>query len=363
MDQPKDEAPKGHTRTRSAVKATRPRSSTKGPLDLDDPGLPTPTLSLTHLLSPTLYPPPPAPPLPPSFSLRPPPPTTTPLPTLLTSGLFRLAALSAAHALTGPTRPHPSDHTTIFRLLYTRLACLALVDPTLAAAEARALDLDAALAADLVPWGLRVLLVRLQALGDGRRAVMGYYELAREARGKGWTGRLGDVGVRVAGAMVEMGDWEGAAGVLAGVGGDTEGVEVMRGLVWLQMGDVEAARRGAGEGRGGEVVRALCEMAEGGYEKAVGMWEGLRGGEGGEMVGVNMAVCLLYVGRMQEGKALLEELVASGKSSPTLLFNLSTMYELCTERATALKLELSETVAAMDGSLGGWERSNADFKL
>lgn len=66
---------------------------------------------------------------------------------------------------------------------------------------------------------------------------------------------------------------------------------------------------------------------------------------------------------MMQGKALLEELVASGKSSPTLLFNLSTMYELCTERATALKLGLSETVAAMEGGLGGWERTNADFKL
>lgn len=66
---------------------------------------------------------------------------------------------------------------------------------------------------------------------------------------------------------------------------------------------------------------------------------------------------------MMQGKELLEELVASGKSSPTLLFNLSTMYELCTERATALKLGLSETVAAMEGGLGGWERTNADFKL
>ena len=55
--------------------------------------------------------------------------------------------------------------------------------------------------------------------------------------------------------------------------------------------------------------------------------------------------------------------MASGKSSPTLLFNLSTMYELCTERATSLKLKLAETVAEMDGSPGGWERSNADFKL
>lgn len=129
---------------------------------------------------------------------------------------------------------------------------------------------------------------------------MGYYELVREARAKGWKGRVGEIGVRVAGALVEMGDWEGAAGCLAGVGEGVEGVGVMKALVWLQMGDVQAARGCAGEGREGEVVRGLCEMADGEYEKAVGIWEGLKGGEGEEMVGVNMAVCLLYVGKMQE---------------------------------------------------------------
>ena len=117
--------------------------------------------------------------------------------------------------------------------------------------------------------------------------------------------------------------------------------------------------------------------------------EALRAETDDEMVGVNLAVCLLYVGRMQEvrgwcfvvlavdrhagcpmmaadvkqGRALLEQLVDSGRSSHTLLFNLSTMYELCTDRSRALKVRLSEKVAAMEPRPEGWEKTNADFKL
>ena len=60
---------------------------------------------------------------------------------------------------------------------------------------------------------------------------------------------------------------------------------------------------------------------------------------------------------------LLEQLVDSGNASHTLLFNLTTMYELCTERSRTLKLRLAERVAAMDETSSGWEKTNADFKL
>lgn len=66
---------------------------------------------------------------------------------------------------------------------------------------------------------------------------------------------------------------------------------------------------------------------------------------------------------MQEGRALLEGMVDAGRSSHTLLFNLTTMYELCTERARSLKVRLSEKVAAMEETNDGWEKTNADFKL
>jgi len=53
-------------------------------------------------------------------------------------------------------------------------------------------------------------------------------------------------------------------------------------------------------------------------------------------------------------------LVEEGSSFHALTFNLSTIYELCTERSRALKIGLAEKIAGM-GSKG--EKANADFKL
>jgi len=66
---------------------------------------------------------------------------------------------------------------------------------------------------------------------------------------------------------------------------------------------------------------------------------------------------------VKQGRALLEQLVDSGRSSHTLLFNLSTMYELCTDRSRALKAQLADKVAGMENRTEGWEKTNADFKL
>lgn len=60
---------------------------------------------------------------------------------------------------------------------------------------------------------------------------------------------------------------------------------------------------------------------------------------------------------------MLEKLVDSGLSSHTLLFNLSTIYELCTEKNRNSKMKLAERVAAIDESVAGWEKTNNDFKL
>ncbi|KAK7751720.1 hypothetical protein SLS62_006381 [Diatrype stigma] len=351
----------------------------------------------------------------------------TPLATLLATGHFRAAAIAAVQALTSPPPlgPAPTDHARIFELLYARLACLCLMDATpLAAQEAKALeDLSSAYyyvnvdvegdgdgegaqqqqQQHLVPWPLRLLGVRLQAIGfgDPRRAVMSYYELAREARAEVaraarsrdpsaaelWKARLADLGVRVAGALVEMDDLAGAAEHLAtlgrgrdalGVGGGGGGVAdgggrlaMSRALMWLHLGDVEAARRcvsgdgdgdGDGGGGGGEtmaakVVDALADMADGEYESALRRWKALRAemeedGVHDEMVGVNLA-----------GRDTLEGLIEEGYASHTLLFNLTTMYELATDRAKNLKMHLAERVAALEPSAQGWEKTNADFKL
>lgn len=64
-----------------------------------------------------------------------------------------------------------------------------------------------------------------------------------------------------------------------------------------------------------------------------------------------------------QGRDVLEELVNNGLSSHTLLFNLSTMYELCTDKNRNMKLKLSERIADLEASPAGWEKMNSDFKL
>lgn len=260
----------------------------------------------------------------------------TPIPELLAQGHFRAAAVAAVHALTGTgvagSAPDPADHARIFDLLYTRLSCLTLIDATQTAAqEARALEdvnsgaayVDEVSGAHLVPWDLRVLVVRLQALGfgDPRRAVMSYYDLAREARARvaearaahdhsaseAWKGRLVDLGVRVAGALVEMDDLVGAAHHLAGLRDRGDGkLDMMRALLWLHLGDVAAARRCVRQGGevGDRVVSALCDMADGNYEVALSAWRELKDEvDGDEMIAVNLAVCLLYTGKIEQVRA------------------------------------------------------------
>jgi tetratricopeptide (TPR) repeat protein len=353
------------------------------------------------------------------------PAAETPIPSLLAQGQFRAAAIASVQALTSSpvsattAAAHPpvspTDHARIFSLLYTRLACLCLIDAVpFAAQEAKALeDLNQAFYLDpidgthIMPWELRVLAIRLQTLGfgDPRRAVMSYYDLTREARfqvakaGKAhdnsakelWKTRLVDLGIKVAGALVEMDDLAGAADHLASLKeqpGDGR-LAMSRALLWLHLGDVETARRCFGDGRtddvGEKVISALADMADGEYDKALGKWKVLKeemeeNDVQDEMIGTNLAVCLLYLGRMEEvstflafdsgvltyvlqGRTVLEGLVDTGQASHTLLFNLSTMYELCTDKSKPLKLRLAERIAEMEATSQGWEKTNADFKL
>ena len=169
-----------------------------------------------------------------------------------------------------------------------------------------------------------MLAVRLQGIGygDRRRAVMGYYELAREARVEAaksageerqlWKGRLKDLGIRVGNALVEMGDLEGAArhlGSLRLEGTAADGDEMLRermALLYLRIGDVAAAKSLMGDGgpeRTMEALQPLVSLAEGRYEDAVDGWKALREApstRSPEMVTQNLAVCLLYTGRLNE---------------------------------------------------------------
>ncbi|KAK7734106.1 Obg-like ATPase [Diaporthe eres] len=394
MDQSQTLPIRGHVRNKSSTgRPTRPRSSTKGPLDVDDPAI-LPPKDFSYLLRPEIYHPLTPVTIPPPFrnSSKQPPPDS-PIDELLSRGHFRAAAIAAVQALTGTAgqpAPAPTDYARIFELLYVRLSCLTLIDATqIAAQEVRALeDVNSAIYMDeisgthLVPWDLRVLIVRLQAMGfgDPRRAIMSYYDLTREARAEiatalnnhdnsaseVWKDRLVDLGMKVAGAMVEMDDLAGAAHHLTGLKSRPDGkLNMAKALLWLHLGNTDAARLCVKEGESGDrTVSALCGMADGEYETALSTWKELRDEMGDdEMIAVNLAVCLLYTGRMEEGREILESLVDSGFSSHTLLFNLATIFELCTDRSRSLKTKLVERVAAMDPSTSGWERANGDFKL
>ena len=252
------------------------------------------------------------------------------IPDLLASGHFRAAAIAAVQELTstGERSPiDPSDHQRIFELLYTRLACLTLIDATpLAAQEVKALEdlnnaaiyVDETTGEHLVPWDLRVLNVRLQALGfgDPRRSVMSYHDLAREAReriyravathdnsaSELWKSRLQDLGLKVAGALIEMDDLPGAAHHLGTLRDRGDGaLGLARALLWLHLGDADAARACVkADSRADKIVSALCDMADAQYAEALATWRSIEGGATDEMIGVNMAVCMLYLGRMDE---------------------------------------------------------------
>lgn len=338
-------------------------------------------------------------------SLQPSP--DTPLSDLISAGHFRSAAIKAAQQLTSNTIS-PSDHNTIFPLIYTRLSCLTLSNATtLAAQEVKALeDLnssyyhDDTTGAHLAPWELRVLAVRLQGMGfnDARRGIMGYYDLGRDARltlttlKKStdenedfinlWEARLQDLGLRVASALIETDDLEGAARHLKRLDVNDE-LRVQMALLWLYLGDVEAARSCVANPEDKEevevnVILALAHMGDGDYAAAVPLWESLvaasatNGGALAEraMFRQNLAVCQLYLGRLPEARKHLETLIDTGLTWKGVTFNLATIYELCTERSRALKIGLVEKVAALredaleKGKGGeGYEGVNGDYKL
>ncbi|KAI9709722.1 MAG: hypothetical protein M1820_003124 [Bogoriella megaspora] len=348
-----------------------------------------PKKDFSFLFNPTVYQPLPGTSVPAAFHNSPyQPQPDTPLQDLLSHGHFRHAAVVCANTLTnGSVDPH--DDAAIFALVQTRLSCLLLLELTpLAAAESKALgDLTSVFYRDpidqqhVVPWELRVLCVRLQALGfgDARRGIMGYYELGKEAKlniqslsqkknedlGKSkaldeielWKDRLSDLGIRVADALIEMGDLEGAARYLENQRIEAKNNEVHAvrlALVWLRVGDVNAARRclnsldtKQGEDGSEDILGALINVAEGDYNDALEKWQKLR-----EIRPEN-----------EMARSLLEALIDKPASFHALTFNLATIYELCTEHAKDRKLELAERISMHEPAESGWERTATDFKL
>lgn len=318
------------------------------------------------------------------------PPPGTPLPDLLQHGHFRRAADRAAYDL---VQCPPGDPDLILQLQYTRLACLILLSrPDIAAQEATRLsDLlarsppGAKDVVPLIPWELRLLLVRLQSIGaadGGRRGIMALYGLAAETRAhikatgddeaqrSIWAIRLRDLGLRVADALVEMGELDTAnrhLDTLTEV--DADEITYRKALLRIRVGDVKGARDRVESLRDASRKAAfdvLLKAADGDFSDAVSGWQGLIEQQPGHaLFANNLAVCMLYTGQITSSRHILEEASANLPGFPGMLFNLSTVYELCTERAIELKAELAQTVAAKtpQPENGGWEKSTLDFKF
>lgn len=262
---------------------------------------------------------------------------------LLTEGHFLLAAYLCGSILTS-TLISPKNIKVIFALFYTRLACLELSGNTvIAAQESKALEdlsstfyyVDPELkAADadvhqsnfpqhIAPWPLRVLAIRLQSIGfgDPRRGIGGLYEIGLEARREimrpdldpaereVWKQRLSDLGVRTVNALIEMGDLDAAKRSLEGLTQTEHVNEVTKlrtVLLLLSVGDIDAARKlcvGFSD-TGDAIFKPLLSMAEGRYDDAVLEWRSLLDIKDKEtddaIISQNLAVCLLYTGRLSE---------------------------------------------------------------
>lgn len=360
------------------------------------PHLPTSHLDLQFLLDRRLYHQLPSDDIAPGFAeSKHQPPLASPLEDLIQAGHFRRAAESA---LTGLLTSSPSNHPQIFKLLYTRLACLIVLSrPDLAADEAVPLSdflnrntPEAKDILPLVPWELRLLLVRLQSIAaadGGRRAIMSLYALSGEVRSHIleakeatdspaltlWTERLSDLGLRVADSLVEIGELETATRhltTLLATNPNPSAIHTRLALLHIRTGNLSLAQKiltSLPPSLTKETHAALLLTARGDFSPAVTAWQNLsETNPTNELLAQNLSTCLLYTGRITEAREILERIARESPAAwPVLLFNLSTVYELCTDRAVERKTGLARHLALQSpvASCGGWERGNADFKL
>lgn len=242
-----------------------------------------------------------------------------------------------------------------------------------------------------------------------------------------WINRLQDISIRIASALVEMEDLSAAARFLESLPSTTDARSSQRlALIWLNIGDVEQARLCIKHGESGSnesqqgILEALCSMADGDLDGAIERFRRLETSAAPEshpIVAQSLGACLVYTSKIKEvrptlrshfphnltyspphhpyrptapsfshppnhptnpdlkAKHLLEASTANNTTNtPTIpsdtLFNLSTIYELCSNDASAQKAALAARVAGMEPRLERgmngtkvWQRGAGEFKL
>jgi len=348
------------------------------------------------------------------FPGPPPPGTTTSqalgqVDALIAKGDFLGAPQLAAIVLTSGL-VQPTDYASIFKLLATRYSCLELIGqlllaaqeakaledlssefyyiiPEVSAAEVEAHNRQKPLALHIMPFSLRVQAIRLQNIGfsDPRRGVTMLYDLGLEVREHlaspyttttervEWSRRLESLSMHVVNALIELGDLDCAQRTLA----QSKPADVKAQARWmsrmtlmlLKLGKLTDARRYVEQVQpdDGEkmVLSALLAVADGRLEEAAQLLEAsCRQKDGSDVVLLakqNLAVALLYVGRIAGAKRLLESLLEEGHSFPSLTVNLTTIFDLTSDKSRDQKVALIGKLAAS----GTQKRpfTNADFKL
>ncbi|KAI4835477.1 hypothetical protein E4T44_08538 [Aureobasidium sp. EXF-8845] len=421
--------------TNTPMRTASPASSLLSPVQQNpatirtrskSPGVRTMQLDLSLLLRPSLYAPVPTTAIAAPFldATHQPAPDTD-LEVLLSHRRFIHAADKATDILTSGS-VSPSSTQMILELLYTRFSCLVICNQTpLAAKEAKPLiELLARESATYtrpyreiflsqVPWSLRLLLLKLSGLGADvhRRTIMGLYALSTDCRTlaakaksehddsafKLWKSRLQDLGLRVAGELIEMGELETARRHLDGLSSDATAtatattaantkeevkMRIRKTLLLLKLGDVQAAETCLAASSSSttdtdtdtsiqlKVLTALTHFSTSPSTALSSLQSLADQYPPNPLITHNLAIANLYTNNVVSASEILESLVTKDEVVfPTLLFNLSTMYELRTERAREKKLDLVDLVVGLgdargeEARVGGFERGLGEFKL
>jgi len=327
---------------------------------------------------------------------------------LIVRGDFLGAAHLAAICLTSAVI-QPTDHHAIFRLLAVRYSCLELLGQLLfAAQEAKALEdlssefyydvlqvTDAEieahgsqkpLARHIMPFLFRVQAVRLQNIGfsDPRRGVTMLYDLGLEAREHiaspytgeperaTWVERLESLSMHVVNALIELGDLDCAQRTLSQARPEQPEAQARWAsrmvLLLIKLGKVDKAREPLetllDDSEGKTLLSSILALADGNVEESAVILENVSGqSEDTDMAALikqNLAVSYLYLGRIAEARKLLEGLVSDGHSFPSLTINLTTMFDLTSDKSREQKLQLIGKLATREQKR---PFTNADFKL